>query len=301
MLRFALAFACLLLVSSIFPSPLSRALAQAGPLQDVPEGRLVRNEEGFSLDLAGGFELGRYQDGYYMLGSRTIAGLILVKDLPGLTAADLERNLRSGYTDRAVQLTPDGIAAELDDAGGAAQLVEVRGFLYEREVRGLLAGYLRPSGGGLLLFAVTAPQQWPELSPVAARMARSMRLFDPDPQELIRTWKERLSGFQLIHAPVAEQAAGAAAGSAGANKTAYYLCGDGSFLYEEDAAAVAERPADRAGNRAGSWSILPRQRWADLVLAFQDGRKRSHRLSRHDHETYLDNQRYFVLTNERCP
>lgn len=227
MLRLVASFACLVLSLGIFPSPLSRALAQADSPQNVPEGRLVRNEEGFSLDLAGGFELGKYHDGYYLLGSRAIPGLILVKDLPALTAADLNRNLRSGYTDRTVRLTPDGIAVELGIAGGAAKLLEVRGFLYEREVRGLLAGYLRPRGGGLLLFAVTTPQQWPELSSVAEQMARSVSLFDPDPHELIRTWKERLSGFQLIYAPGEDRDSGGAAVGAGAKKKAYYLCADG--------------------------------------------------------------------------
>jgi hypothetical protein len=288
--------ACLLLALAIIPWLTTRAVAQTSGDQTANEARLVRNEEGFSLDLAGGFELGKYLDGYYLLGSRTIPGLILVKDLPGLTAADLNRNLRSGYTDRTVQLTPDGIAVELGMAGGDGRLVEVRGFLNEGEVRGLLAGYLRPGRGGLLLFAVTAPEKWPELSPVAGRIARSVRLFDPDPQELIRTWKERLSGFQLVHAPSSEQT-GAAAGK---EKT-YFLCADGAFTYEEHAAASQGPTARASAGQTGSWDIVARQRWAELDLTFRDGHKQQYRLSRQDHETYLGNQRYFVLSYERCP
>jgi hypothetical protein len=228
--------------------------------------------------------------------------LILVKALPGLTAAGLNRNLRSGYTDRTVRLTPDGEAAELDTTGGAGKLVEVRGFLYDGEVRGLLAGYLRPNGGGVLLFAVTTPQQWPQLQPVAEQVARSVSLFDPDPQEMVRTWKERLSGFQLIHAPDADGASDSARASAVAKKQAYSLCGDGSFVYEQDTAAASERPADQAaGKRDGTWDIVPRQRWAELVLVYRDGRKQAYRLSRDDHETYLGGERYFVLNNGGCP
>lgn len=302
MFRLVANLPCLVLILGMLPSSQSQALAQAEPVRNVPEGRLVRNEGGFSLDLDGGFELGKYHDGYYLLGSRIIPGLILVKDLPALTAAELNRHLRSGYTDRTVRLTPDGNAVDLAIAGGAGRLVEVRGFLHEREVRGLLAGYLRPDQGGLLLFAVTTPEQWPGLSPVAEQMARSVSLFDPDPQELIRTWKERLNGFQLIHAPGEDQRGGGAAAGAGAKTKAYYLCGDGSFVYEEDAGAASEGPADRAArSRTGSWDIVPRQRWAELALAFRDGRKQSYRLSQNDHETYLDEQRYFVLSYERCP
>jgi hypothetical protein len=297
-LRSAFSLACLLALCGLFPFPLPRALAQADALSGSSEGRLVRNEEGFSLDLAGGFELGKYRDGYYLLGSRTVPGLILVKSLPGLTAAQLDRNFQAGYTDHTVRLTPDGVAEELATSGGAGKLVEVRGFLYEGEVRGLLAGYLRPDGGGLLLFAVTTPEQWPELSPIAGQVARSVSLFHPDPQELIKTWKERLSGFQLVHAPQQENRGGAADTQTGA----YYLCGDGSFVYEHDAKGVSEPPADRAtSQRSGSWDIVPQQRWAELVLRFRDGRKQSYRLSRNDLETYLDDQRYFVLSHERCP
>jgi hypothetical protein len=288
-------------ILAIVPPPGSSALAQTARLQDVPEGRLVRNEDGFVLDLAGGFELGKYLGGYYLLGSRSTPGLILVKALPGLTATELDRSLRSGYTDRTVRLTPDGMAAELDLAGGAGKLVEVRGFLYEGEVRGLLAGYLRPAGGGLLLFAVTTPEQWPQLQPVAEQIARSVSLFDPDPQEMVRTWKERLSGFQLVHAQDADGARDRAPESA-AGKQAYSLCGDGSFLYEPDAGAASESAPDRAaGRRDGTWEIVPQQRWAELLLVFRDGRKQSYRLSRDEHETYLDDQRYFVVDNDRCP
>jgi hypothetical protein len=284
----------------LFLAIAAAAVAQTDRPPDTREGRLVRNEEGFSLDLDGGFELGKYHDGYYLLGSRTVPGLILVKDLPGLTAGDLNRNLQSGYTDRTVQLTPDGIAVELEKTGGIGRLVDVRGFLYEREVRGLLAGYLRPGGGGLLLFAVTSPQQWPQLSPIAAQVARSVRVFNPDPQELIRTWKERLSGFQLIHAP-ASDAGDKSAAVAAMKQPAYYLCGDGSFRYEEGVEAGSRRPDSYMTASAGSWKIVPRQRWAELVLAFRDGREQSFRLTREDHETFLDGERYFVLSYDRCP
>ena len=287
---------CLVLIPAIFPPPGSRAWAQAARLQDVPEGRLVRNEDGFALDLAGGFELGKYLGGYYLLGSRSTPGLILVKALPGLTATELNRNLRSGYTDRTVRLTPDGMAAELDIAGGAGKLVEVRGFLYEGEVRGLLAGYLRPAGGGLLLFAVTTPEQWPQLQPVAEQVARSVSLFDPDPQEMVRTWKERLSGFRLAPGPAGDGTGGRP------EKKAYALCGNGSFLDAESAARAENRKPNGApsGNEAGRWAITARNGQATIVFTFPDGQEESYQLSRQEHETYLDGQRYFVLPDDLC-
>jgi hypothetical protein len=296
MVRSAFSLACWLGFCAALALPVSRAWAQTESPADAREGHLVRNEEGFSLDLAGGFELGKYLDGYYLLGSRTVPGLILVRSLPGLTAAQLDRNLRDGYTDNTVQLTPDGVAEELATSGGAGKLVGVRGLLHEAEVRGLLAGYLQPDGGGLLLFAVTTPEQWPELSPIAKQVARSVNLFHPDPEEMIKTWKERLSGFQLIRAPGRDQ------NRADTQTTAYYLCADGSFAYEPGARPVSQRPAEQAKDRrSGSWDIVPRQRWAELMLRFRDGREQSYRLSRDDHETYLDDQRYFVLSSDRCP
>ncbi len=292
MLQAAITLACLLGLS-VPPA----ARAQTASLPGSADGHLVRNEEGFSLDLFGGFELGKYRDGYYLLGSRTIPGLILLKSLPGLTAAQLDRNLQSGYSDRTVQLTPESGASELNTSGGEGKLVDVSGSLYKDEVRGLLAGYLRPDGGGLLLFAVTSPKQWPELSQVAAQIARSVSLFHPDPQELIETWKERLSGFQLVHAPAEGQNRGAGADT---STRAYALCGDGSFVYDPNTQPVSERPAKGAANPSGTWNIVPRKTWAELSLKFRDGRSQSYRLTRSDHETYLDDQRYFVLSYEGC-
>ncbi len=249
-------------------------------------------EDGFSLELAGGFELGRQQDGYYLLGSRTIPGLILIRALPGLTATELNRSLRSGYSDPTVQLTPLNPAAEVSMKSGFGKLAEVEGVLMEGEVRGLLAGYLREDGGGLLLFAVTAPEQWPELNPVAERIAESVRLFVPDPEELIRLWTERLAGFQLVRA--ADAAEGAQQASPEESKT-YHLCSGGAFFYEPQ-----NNAADAEEHIAGNWQVVPTGLRVDLVLTFEDGRGQSYRLSRLDQETYLDDHRYFVLPNERC-
>ena len=295
MLRFVFSLACLLLSSS----PISRACAQ-NPLQDVPD-ELVRVEEGFSLDLAGGFELGKQDDGYYLLGSRTTPGLILVRALPGLTEAELNKTLRSGYNDATVQLTPEGPITEIPFQGGYGKLAEVRGSLLEGEVEGLLAGYLREGGGGLLLFAVTSPEQWPELNDAAEQMARSVRLFVPNPQELIQLWTERLAGFKLVHTPDANETRRTQPGDRAATK-AFQLCSEGTFFYEEGAEAVANDPAaDSATDRmAGTWKIVPTQLRADLVFMFEDGKSESYRLNRRDQETYLDDQRYFVLPNERC-
>jgi hypothetical protein len=294
MLRFLVSVACLLLSSP----PISRAWAQANPLQDVPD-QLVRIEEGFSLDLQGGFQLGKQQDGYYLLGSRTIPGLVLVRAMPGLTAAELNKTLRSGYSDPTVQLTPEGPVTELPFPGGFGKLAEVRGSVLEGEVEGLLAGYLREGGGGLLLFAVTSPQQWPELNSAAEQMARSVRLFVPDPQELIRLWTERLAGFKLVRAPAANETGKPPEGAA---TREYFVCSNGAFLFEQGAAARSEdQPPDSATDAvAGTWEIVPTRLRVDLIFRFENGKSESYRLSRTDQETYLDEQRYFVLPNDRC-
>jgi hypothetical protein len=293
-LRFTTAIAVsLLLGAAVSPRPFSTALAQS-----EPDGRLVQIEEGFTLELAGGFEVGKMQDGYYLLGSRKVPGLILVKLLPALTDAELSQGMRSGYRDRSVELMPEGAPAELPVEGGSGRFVEVTGELLKSEVRGLLAGYLRPSSGGLLILAVTAPSQWPELKPAAEQIIRGVKLFEPDPAELIRLWKERLSGFRLVSGPAGDRP------SSETGEKTYYLCGDGSFAYEGN---VAPSPEDRAaveanaGSRAGSWEIVAAQGRASVAFTFRDGRRQSHSLSRQDQETYLDDQRYFVLATERCP
>jgi hypothetical protein len=97
--------AFLALALAIAAAQLAPLRAQIEPGNASPDARLVRNEEGFAFDLAGGFRLGMHKDGYYLLGSKTIPGLILIKALSGLTAAELNRSLRSGYADRTVHLT----------------------------------------------------------------------------------------------------------------------------------------------------------------------------------------------------
>lgn len=299
-MRLRLSLACLFLGLEILFCPSSLVRAQE-PLQEAPD-QLVRMEDGFSLELAGGFQLGRQQDGYYLLGSRTIPGLILVKALPGLTAAELNKSLRTGYSDPTVQLTPRGPVTELRMEHGFGRLAEVEGVLMEGEVQGLLAGYLRESGGGLLLFAVTAPEQWPELNPVAEKMAESVRVFVPDPQELIRLWTERLAGFRLVRGTDASESGAGKQQENPEDAKVYHLCSSGAFLYEpnEDSATQENKPADSEDRVAGNWQVVPTGLRVDLVLTFEDGRSHSYRLSRLDQETYLDDQRYFVLPNERC-
>jgi hypothetical protein len=51
---------------------------------------------------------------------------------------------------------------------------------------------------------------------------------------------------------------------------------------------------------AGAWEIVPARLRVDLIFRFENGKSGSYRLSRTDQETYLDEQRYFVLPNDRC-
>jgi hypothetical protein len=278
--------ALLALALAIAAAQLAPLWAQAEPQNATPEARLVRSEEGFAFDLAGGFRLGMHKDGYYLLGSKTIPGLILIKALPGLTAAELNRSLRSGYADRTVQLTPEGAAEDVPIQGGSGRLAEVSGSLMKDEVRGLLAGYLRPEEGGLLIFAVTTPDQWPDLQPIARQIAESVALFDPDEQELVGVWKERLSGFQLMYAPQGSDPKDA--------EEIFHLCGDGSFVYQQPAAEPS------SADRAGSWKIVAAEGQASIEFTFADGTSRAEELSREDFHTYLGKQRYFVLPTDQC-
>jgi hypothetical protein len=291
-MRLVIIYAALLL----FGLGVTPGLPVVALAQEPGGDRLVENEAGFAIGLAGGFQLGRREDGYYLLGSRSLPGLILVKPLAGLTAAELAQGMQSGFHDSGAQLTPDGVPSELTVEGASGKIVEVSGVLNRSKVRGLLAGYLRTSGGGLLLFAVTAPEQWLDLKPVAEQIARGVTLFEPDVEELIRFWKERLSGFRLAPGPAGDGTGGRP------EKKAYALCGNGSFLDAESAARAENRKPNGApsGNEAGRWAITARNGQATIVFTFPDGQEESYQLSRQEHETYLDGQRYFVLPDDLC-
>jgi hypothetical protein len=268
--------------------PVSPVGAQDRGEVSSSENRLVLDDEGFSIALAGGFQLGKQQAGYYLLGSNQIPGLILIKPLERLDSAELDRAMRSGYHDEAVDLTPLGEAVELAGTPGTARLIEVRGELQRGEVHGLLAGYLRPGGGGLLLFAVTTPQQWPQLEPIADKMARSVALYGPDPQVLVETWRGRLAGFRLVHVPNGET------DPADADRS-YALCADGRVAYEQKPAPGEGPVGAPPASASGHWDLEAAGRKAVLRIQLDGGDKQSFTLTREEHKTYLDGVRYFVL------
>ncbi len=288
------------------PGPLAQPAPQtpkpAAP-QTTPQesaGRFTKKEDGFSLALAGGFFQINNQDGAYLLGSKTTPGLILVRPEPSLTPADVEEGMRSGHQEEGVNLVPSGSPETLKVKGGTGKMVPVTGTLDGAQVQGILAGFTAPSGPGLVVTALTTPEQWPNLKASAHTAIEDVHLFAPSVAPLVRQWDQKLRGMKMTYMSTFGDYQGG-----GSTKIVYALCSDSSFSYSGSDSMSFDIDAgfgsshSRAGG-AGTWSIRSQGGQPTIHFAFNDGNQRTFQLSRQGSKTFLDNTRYFVTANDIC-
>lgn len=269
--------------------------------KDASHEIFIRKNEGFSIKLSGGFILVGQNDGFYLLGSKTVPGMIFVKPHYGVSEASLNQGIKSGYQDEGVYLTPSKPGIDINTSGGIGKVVEVTGILDGAQVQGVMAGYVGKRGQGLLIICLTTPNQWSKMQSSAQKMVNGVQLFSPDISSEMQAWRDKFRGMQLTYMSTFGDYSGG-----GSSKTVYYLCSNGSFLYQDSSSMSFDIDAGfghqhNSGQGIGQWKLQSQGGKALIVFNFNDGNSQSYALTLNGTKTYLNDTRYFVTQNEKCP
>lgn len=272
-------------------------------------------ELGLRFDIPNGWT-GQISGDYVVLGHNTVPGIMVLFENNSPDANSLKTLAEQGiYTD----------VAALSSLGTfnvvATNRVEgmYQGLFDGTNAKGFAIGLINGLGKGLSILIVTEANKFTESHKVEAKkLANSVTFFQGRESSNTKTWKNKIVGKQLKYMNTSSSS-DYTGGYAGVSaKITIDLCANGTFAYysntnssfssgnsNANAGSINAQSGfgytNASDDAEGNYTIGSVGNNAYLTLNFKSGKVVEYDLSVSDqNETYLDNNRYMVLTSERC-
>ncbi|MBK8284391.1 MAG: hypothetical protein IPK97_05640 [Ahniella sp.] len=268
-------------------------------------------DNGFDVLLSGDYEKLQAVAGGFVIGSRTLPGMVLVYPNPALTTAEIDQGAAQGYSDETIQLQPSGAARSIQAGNGRGKQVPVTGALNGESVQGYMAGYTNGQGSGVTIIAFTTPESWTQMQTHAETMTGSVRLYTPETSPRLAQARQALAGNSLVWShnsnQVSMNSSGYHTGSAVNAFEAWHCCANGRGRYE-GARSMSYQGGGLAGSSEsgpgawdGSWSLNAQGEDFVLVFQFDDGSSNSWVVTVDDNENVaVDGKRVEVKQDSIC-
>lgn len=134
------------------------------------------------------------EQNYYVLGSNTMIGVMLVIPTAETAVDALRREMLQGVHEPGTALS---LAGALESFGADGLVGEYQGVVQGQRARAHGVGRVGSAGGAMVLMTTTSEGFTVEHKAAAQALARSMNFFTPDTGPLIREWDDRLRGMVL--------------------------------------------------------------------------------------------------------
>lgn len=297
--------------------PLAAATSAPAPASEAAPApssanMLKKPDDGFDLALPGDFHVVKEQAGMILLGSNVTPGLILVIPSPQLTEADLEKGGRDGLQTPEVQMAASAPGRDVTlAAGGKGKLVDVAGTLDNAHTQGLLGGFLRPGGGGVVLLAATTPENWPKLRPFAEDAMKGVRVYAPQVSDRLAKARQALAGHSLVYAfnnsTMQQNSSGYYTGSSINSFKAWHCCASGRGRYEGarsssfQGGGIIGSSESSPASRDGKWTLKSQGDQFLLQFNFDSGESATWTVTVDANENvFVDGTKVKVTTDSIC-
>ena len=263
----------------------------AGPSVPVGADEVDEPAWGLRFRVPDGWQLAQREADSLILGSGTLPGVLLLRELEIGTLAELRAMVSGALLDDGVRLIPKGAPEAIGDA---ALGVEVEGSIGSDRVRGYVVGVISPHGPGLTILAVTEQDRYEALHRSAARDLADSVAFRARPVFGNRDWwHNTLSGQRIArHSRTSSSGAGGST-----SRTTVTLCRDGragyDYFYQMSLSVPGVSASDSDQDRGeGRWEVVQRGRNPVLLMHLSDGRVLEWTLSYQNDRIHLDGREY---------
>lgn len=260
--------------------------------------------------------VGQYLEGTYLMGSYTEPGMIFLVENTHKNLDDLIREIKSGLTDNYSY--DFKLTGEMKTLQNTMVSSDFEGTLEGQQTRGCLTGIVDENLGGLLIIALTTPEEYgPRYPDLTLQIAKSVTVMET-PQNLPsmasgpggNELAQRYTGVKLTYMTSYNSPSYTEGGISGgySDKEEISLCQSGHFTYNSayhtSAGGDYSTLYSQSGQRGdGTWSIRqtgPGQ--GILELRFNDGKTHQYNLEVNQKgETYLNGNRFFRTTGADGP
>ncbi len=265
-------------------------------------GEVDYKELGIRFEVPSGW-VGQESDGVFIMGSNSVAGIILVTTHAHTSMTALENEARSGISEGSTKLSLQGSIKKINDhtIGGM-----YAGTMEGQAVKSYSLGMINPHGPGVTIMALTTPEMFSDQHvQLAKQVSESVRFSEPATAPIIDQWKEKFTNARLTYlesySSSGSSYGGYSTGGGYSQREVIELCGQGYFNYNKRSSVSIDTggafgSSSSSGQGQGSWEVkLGADGGASLVLTFHDGEIYQYNLT-YDQEgkTYLNGYRYFV-------
>jgi len=255
----------------------------------------TNDEYGYSIDIDDSFQLTQNNHATYFR-SKDNDSVVIIKNWPGLDDDTAKDYLQQGYQDERIAIVSVNELEEINVDNGKGLLVDIQGIIERKLMQGIAGSYIGNNGQGMVVVISASSDDWDKLAPVAQKIAASVKFVEYSAGPNALDWYYMLAGTRL-----------SLRGSADDTKRRedIYFCSDGSFRHRMSRSASRELDSGSAygfsaRTRSGSWKVMEDAGKSHLILRYSNGREESAIIEDRSGQTFLDDQRFYMMNNNRC-
>jgi len=265
-------------------------------------GRIEYKELGIAFSVPEGW-LGQVSGEYFIMGSNSIPGLILVTTHTSQTIQELDKEIRAGVTEE--NNTYFSLQGDVDNLGENALGGAYSGLLEGQSAKAYVVGLINPYGQGISIIAVTTTELYSDnYKSLAIDLKNSVAFSKVVVSDEIKEWKEWFKNVKLTYMESYSSPSYTDGGISGgySNNEEIDLCAQGYFNLSGNSSLNAggnySSAYSQSGTRgSGEWSVAANAQGKPLlILKFHSGETRQHLLEYKDNKLYMDGYRYFRTT-----
>lgn len=280
------------LLASVFAQPQKIREAAFGVAFEVPEGwQYQRTDYG------------------YVMGSNTIAGIMLVTSSPYKTLEEIQQAAYQGIQEEGGTML--SLSGNISSFGTNGISGYFQGTMNWEPAKVYSIGLVGDKGGkGVTCMVATTPQQFSDVHITELeKLAKSFQFFAPEIPAEVKEWEKwfKTPGGCRLKYLTSSGSSDYSGGYTGSSSEATIdLCPNGSFAFSSSSdfsMSIDAGSAFSASNDGGqgTWEVGFNGNHATLMLHFRNGKESEYELTYVDQKTYLNGYRYFVLFDKEGP
>lgn len=250
---------------------------------------------GYSIEVDDSFQLTQNNEATYFR-SKDNDSVVIIINWPDLDEDTAKDYLLLGYQDERIAIVSANEPEEIKVDNGKGYLVDIQAIIDRKLMKGIAGSYIGDSGQGMMVVIATSSDKWDKLAPVAKKIAASVKFIEYSAGPNAEDWYYMLAGTRLSLRGSADDAR---------RREDIYFCSDGSFKHRMSSSANRELDSGSTygfstRTRTGSWRVVDDAGKSRLIMRYGNGREESAIIEDRNGQTFLNDQRYYMMRNNRC-
>jgi len=255
--------------------------------------------------------VGQEQEGFVLMGSNSIAGIMLMFPSDATTLDQMKVDAKQGLNEEGVSLQ---LVGDIKTSNEYRIEADYEGYMNFEKVKCFAIGMINGKGSGLTILAITTVAQFGESQIKAAKaLANSVTFYQPVTSKASQYWLDQITGNRLAYLSSSGGSDYGGGYSGSSTRENIDLCSNGSFLYYYNSHSSFSAGNSNLGtlsgfgyansndSNEGTWKVISYQTGSFLELTFSNGKIAEYGLSENSKGNLLLNgTRYFRTNLEGC-